>query len=165
MKRHKILYIVSIADATSIPLELASHFSSLEFDLTVTGFYRHSPAEETGWKDSYTLIGAKGPFDAQAFRRFYRLVKELRPDLIHVHHTWSAMLCALLGRLSGVPFIVKTEHRDHRSLSTGQRLVNLVTNVLSDAVVCNSRFTYHSFSRWEDALVRSKKRVIYNGVT
>lgn len=48
--------------------------------------------------------------DARAVRRLYRLMRELRPHIVHTHMAKAGLLGRLAARLAGVPIVVHTYH-------------------------------------------------------
>jgi len=160
----RVLHVVASNVPTSIPLELAAHLGRQGFRVYAAAYYASGSREVPSRPIEVTEIGAQGRLDPGALARLHRLVRSLRPHLLHVHHTLSAALAAAVGRLLGVPVIVDTQHHDRHDLSPWQKGVDRLTLRLSDAVICNSRSTYNSFSRREAALISSKREVIYNGV-
>jgi len=158
-----VLHLVASNIAKSIPLEMAAHIRQQGFDLHAVAYYR-AAGPPAVFQLPVTEIGARGPLDRSAARALYHMIRSLRPDVIHVHHTLPAVLGSLFGRLLGAPALIDTEHNDHAGFTLGQRLLNLVTLAMCDAVVCNSRNTCRSFSWWERAAAAGKRLVIYNGV-
>jgi glycosyltransferase involved in cell wall biosynthesis len=45
-----------------------------------------------------------------AIRNFYRIFKESRPDVVHLHNPTPTVYAALAARMAGVPSIVSTRH-------------------------------------------------------
>jgi glycosyltransferase involved in cell wall biosynthesis len=162
MSRPTVLHVINCNDAASIPAELAHQIDHSGFDVSVLGFYR--PNGNLSGSGPVSEIGARNAFDLRAFGRLHRFIRDLRPDIVHVHHTLSASLGSVLGKLSGARAVVKSEHSDHRYFGLGQNMLNAVTLATADAVVCNSQHTARSFGWWESTLARRKTGVIYNGV-
>ena len=85
-------------------------------------------------------------------------------DLVHTHHHLSGAYAKILGRLHRKPVVV-TEHNNHGGYRRTGRIVNGLTNVLADSIVCVSETVRDSFRRWEGALLSQEDvKVIHNGV-
>jgi glycosyltransferase involved in cell wall biosynthesis len=161
----KVLHVVSVADAQSIPLELAVAIGRSGADTIVAAF--RSSGDHPGDDPSCgTLtLGARSPFDLPAILRLRTLIATERPDILHVHHATSALwavLAALTVRPS--PILLKSEHNDHRFQPWHHGAINVLLYPLLSAIVCNSDTTLASFSRLERRLAGRKALRIYNGV-
>jgi glycosyltransferase involved in cell wall biosynthesis len=159
----RVVFIVGSASSTSIPVEVAEHLDQGWIDLTVVPYYGAAPTGHLN-PERFAPLFARGSFDLRAWRSLYRLLRQIRPDVIHVNHTVPALVGALLGRLLRVPLVVVTEHHDHRDISRLRALVNLTTQILVDTVICNSDYTCSSFAWWETIFSGRKRITIYNGV-
>ena len=47
---------------------------------------------------------------ADSFRNFFRIFKESRPDVVHLHNPTPTIYAAVAARMAGVPSIVSTRH-------------------------------------------------------
>lgn len=47
---------------------------------------------------------------SDAARNFYRIFKELRPDVVHLHNPTPTVYAAMAARMAGVPSIISTRH-------------------------------------------------------
>lgn len=159
-----VVVFINEATETSIPLEIASKIDADDFSLIVCSFFE--PDEHTFGLDVHS-IDAGSQLDRGAYRRLYSLLKEVSPDVFHVHPNATGSVARVVAKMASVPNIVSTEHNTHEEFGYFKNLVNGGTNWLNDVVVCNSRCTADSFSNWEDALLKlsgTRKKVIYNGV-
>lgn len=157
-----VLYVVSLADAQSIPFELGVRLRCEMPDLMLATFYARSEFPAMSDRD-VLLISTDTSFSLKGALRLFRLVLKQRPKVIHTHHGVSALIASYAGKLVGAR-LVKTEHNDHRFRSKSEKITNALTLPLLDAVVCNSRATLESFSSLEQRLTGRRKHVIYNGV-
>ena len=159
----RVLYIINKRSDTSIPLEVADHFGE-GVDVKVAAYYRPDDTAGRFFDGDTEHIGARGRFDPRGPRGLYRLIRQFRPHVIHVHHTLSSLWGSVLGRALGVPVIVKTEHSDHRRYEPYQDAANVFSLALADCVICNSDHTRASYHSWEKPLASHKSVTIYNGV-
>jgi glycosyltransferase involved in cell wall biosynthesis len=162
--RPNVLFVVNLNRTTGIAIEVANNIDRERYDLRTIVYYRSTPNITFPVSAPPIEIGARGRLDLKAIRALYSLIKSNCPDVIHVHHTMSAALASLLGRLLRVPVVVKTEHTDHSVFKPWQNMLNFITLTLSDTVICNSKNTCRSFHWWEKRITESKRGVIYNGV-
>lgn len=163
MEKLKVAFVAASATPAAIPVEVATHFDPERIDLTIIPYYGDA-ASFPGYTGAVVPLYARGPLDFAAWRALYRLLRNLRPDVIHVNHTVPAFVGSLIGRLLRVPLIVVTEHHDHHDISLKLAPVNLATFSLVNAIICNSNYTRSSFRWWERPSCRRKCLTIYNGV-
>lgn len=164
VEKPRILYMVNQKEDTSIPLEVADHFGSA-LDVVVGVYYHQPDVEDASFFNTPAVqLGVEGPLDLRGPTALYRLIKTYRPHVIHVHHTLSALWGSVLGRMTGVPVIVKTEHSSHANYGAHQNAANAVTLTLADAVLCNSDATRRSLHPWEQYLAAHKCKTVYNGI-
>lgn len=166
----KVVHVVNGVGPGSIPLELAARLAREGVDVELIVYYRAKSADKKEAKDFLRYlpvheVRAAGPLDLSGIIRLYRKIKNISPEVLHVHHNMSGSLARVVGRFAGVPLLVDTEHNDHAGFERLPRIVNGISLNLADRIICNSENTCSSFFAWEDFLIRGdKKTVIYNGV-
>ena len=139
----RIMHLVSGGGPTSIPIEIAKacRAESIEIDVLVA-----PPRASIAYVSSIVSLLTNSP------------------DILHVHHATSALLPALLARLRGIR-VVKTEHRDPRSLSRVAALAKWIVARVSPAVVFNSAATEQAWLAGTPRVFRSRLTlIIRNGV-
>jgi len=161
-----VLYVVNVADAQSIPLELGLAINeTYAGDMVIAGFYEagdHPVDHDTG---SVVSINARKATDWRAALRLRQLIRTERPDIVHMHHAVSAFYCFLFSRLSlNWPKLVKTEHNDHRHLPWHQTAINWILYPFLTRIICNSKTTQASFKPLTRWLAGERATPIYNGV-
>jgi len=102
-------------------------------------------------------------FDIVSLARLYRLLRELRPDVVHSHSPKAALLGTLAARISGVPHVVLSIFGLPQMTKTGLslRVLNAMTKLecrLADKVWCDS-FSMRSYVI-EQKLCRADKVVV-----
>ena len=161
----KIVHIVNVADAQSIPLELAVAIQKQPPHSIVAGYYARGDHPADTADGSVISLGADKALDFKAVRRLRTLLRQERPDIVHVHHAVSAFWVALLVLFSlHRPILIKTEHNDHRFLPGHQLAINALLYPFLKRIVCNSDTTLASFTALEKRLSGDRGLRIYNGV-
>lgn len=61
-------------------------------------------------QDIVQVMGMRHPLDIGALIKFYFLVRSFRPDVVHIHHYRTAVLCRPILRLLGVPVVLYSVH-------------------------------------------------------
>lgn len=135
--------------------------------------YRSVPmVSGPGWLHDTLCAAGKDPLVVRSEERngaaylvdFLRVIRRLRPDLIHGHLIGSALYGSIAGRLSGIPALC-TFHGP-ADVPSGDRLRRLRFEIIGRA---SSRITFvsNALTEWmlaETHLPQTKARVIYNGV-
>lgn len=163
----KALYLTSENITSSIPLEVAGVISKnyKNIDLLTVTYYGDTKNEPpSNFQESVETLNAQSSFDVSAIKKLHSLMKQFQPDVIHLHHSVSALIAAILGRMTKIKLIIKTEHNNHRFYKFHQKIFNVPTLLLSHKIICNSKHTETSFYPWEKIISRRKTTVIYNGI-
>lgn len=161
----KVIQIVNVADAQSIPLELALAIQKRLPQTIVAGYYDRGDHPVDHADGKVISLGARKAISRKAVLRLRRLIKEEKPDIVHMHHAVSAFWCTVLGLTSRPrPLLVKTEHNDHRFLPPHQLGINALIYPALSRIVCNSDTTLASFTSLEKKLAGQRGMRIYNGV-
>src|SRR5664279_1287878 len=61
-------------------------------------------------KEGFTVQPHAGRHLADAARNFFRIFRELKPDVVHLHNPTPTVYAALAARMAGVPSIISTRH-------------------------------------------------------
>ena len=163
--RPRVAVVLNTADAQSVPLELARVMARqrpgsvdvIAFNAAHEGF----PSVEGA--DQVHVLDARGAVPMHALAELRRRLRDVRPDIVHVHLWPSGIWAALLARFGG-SMVVKTEHNDVRFSTKGKRVANILIYPLVKTLICNSTSTERSLSRLERLAIGPDRRVIYNGV-
>lgn len=106
--------------------------------------------------------------EIKAFIALTRILKELKPDILHTNSSKAGLLGALAGRLARVPRIIFT---GHGWASNEKRpwiirkfflILHWLTILLSHRTICVSKKTKNDVSG--PLAIRNKTCVVYNGV-
>jgi len=68
------------------------------------------PLGERMRADGFMVQANLGRHLSDAMRSFFRIFKELHPDVVHLHNPTPTVYAALAARVAGVPSIVSTRH-------------------------------------------------------
>lgn len=161
----KVLQIVNVADAQSIPLELALAIQKRLPQTIVAGYYERGDHPVDHAQGSVISLGARKAISWGAIARLRALIRQEQPDIVHMHHAVSAFWCTALGLIHRPrPILVKTEHNDHRFLPSHQLAINAAIYPALSRIICNSDTTLASFTALERKLAGQRGCRIYNGV-
>ncbi len=107
-------------------------------------------------------LGMRGKADVRVVWRLARLLRRLRPQLLHTHMFHANLLGRVVGRLAGVPYVVSTEHTMGQE---GQlrRFLDRLTSPLADRVVAVSE-SVGAFVRETVGISPQRVVVIPNGI-
>ena len=163
--RLTVLYITSENTTTSIPLELATYMrKSDKINLHIVTFYGAVPGEPISTEKNIIDLNIPKSNIREGFRKISKLIREIKPDVLHVHHNFSALISLLIAKFNKTKLVIKTEHNDHRFMKWHQKILNIPILFLADVVICNSVSTKDSFSSVEKLLADKKSIPIYNGI-
>src|SRR4051794_5082303 len=103
-----VLYITSENTTTSIPLELATYMrKSDKIDLHIVSFYGAVPGEPLSFAKNVIDLNVPKSSIKAAFNKVDKLIKEIKPDILHVHHNFSALISILAARHNKIKMVVK----------------------------------------------------------
>jgi glycosyltransferase involved in cell wall biosynthesis len=165
----KIIHIVNRITDTSIPIELATSLNKT-LDIIIISLYDQADSlAKTKKNMNFDLeivpLEMTNKIDIIKYINLYKVIKKIKPDIIHTHHSFSGFLARIIAKIAGNIKIVTTIHTDIRFISWYQKLLRLSTLNFADQIVFNSNNTQKSFSTWNKFLRKNiRKKVIYNGV-
>lgn len=169
----KILFIINKYTYTSIPLELAEELNKRNgVKVYVIAYYSTKKQVDDikqvlGFNCKVIPINAKNSLDISGIKRLSLVLRELQPDIIHTHHTFSGAVARIVSKfiMKKNTRIIHTVHANHNSYGFWQNLIIGLTMPVADKIVCNSNNTLRSLKKWQDKILdANKKVVIYNGV-
>lgn len=139
-----ILHLIGGAGATSIPQEWVRQLSRQGLDVEFLSVSDLRPKYRFWWP--LAVLG---------------IVWRLRPELIHVHHSWPCFFGFFIHFLLPRSPVCVSVHRDFTTLSLGGKIAHFLSFLVSDYITVNSRATYESLPEWTK---RRRVKVVYNGV-
>lgn len=161
--------MINKAEISTIPLENFAAINYDHFEKHLVVFRQSQEDAERVIFDMYDGAGIQvqsllsGVGVLSKVRLLFKLVgfvQHIRPKIIHVHHTLAG-LGGVLAKLCCHTTLIITAHRNFYYSSRKQKLGLLLSFLLSDLVICNSRNTRRCLP---GVVRRAKTRVIYNGV-
>lgn len=121
------------------------------------------PHLEQGGVPAYCL-DQKNPCDPRGFLRLVQLLRELQPDVLHMHLPYPAITGRIAARLLRVPATVYTEHQVMERYNRLTAFSHRMTYRWSDATIFVSEAVRRSIEAHCRLNGRMKLRTIYNGV-
>jgi glycosyltransferase involved in cell wall biosynthesis len=158
----KVLYVIGKFTDTSIPLEIAQNIENARIELNVLGYYE-ADYSTVGSHFFTEQVESQGHFDLGAVYRLYKCINTYNPDVVHVHHTVSGFWASVFSKTIDAK-LVRTEHNNANFRSKSQRLVNLISRLISDFIIYNSINTFRSTPKVHKTILGNRSEVIYNGV-
>lgn len=175
-KKKKVLHVITKSNwggAQRHVYDLAVHTPKKEFDVAVTcggNGPLFKKLEEAGVR-TFPLINLKRDLsfvsDLLSFFELLEIIKNERPDILHLHSSKAGGLGALAGRIMRVPKIVYTAHgwpfkEDRKAWQKRAIYIfSWLTSALSDRVIAVSK---DDEKRAPAYFVRGKTRMIYPGL-
>lgn len=169
MARSKVLWLIKglgPGGAERLLTTAIPHIDRNAFDYEVAYCLRHNNDLVPEFKsadipvfclDLKTSLDPRGPY------RLFRLLRNRKPQILHLHLPYSGILGRVIGRLAGVRGIVYTEHSVMEMYHPLTRLLNILTYPLSRTTIAVSEEVQRSIIKHR-ITSRNKFLVIRNGV-
>jgi glycosyltransferase involved in cell wall biosynthesis len=96
-----------------IILWLNNYLPKPDYEVHIAALRNHVPlARRMQEKGSgiVDVMGMRNSLDLLALIRFYQYIKNLQPDIVHIHHFRTAVLCRPLLKLARVPVVIYSVH-------------------------------------------------------
>jgi len=158
-----VLYIVNKDRPTSIPLEVADATAEEKIDMTVAAFKKMN-GDGGHFATEVVPLKARSIFDPRGIINLYQCILESEPDVIHVHHTASALWGGILAKFVAGAAVVRTEHNNQQHYTLPQNILHGCSQLLSDRVLCNSKDTYRNLYPLQKWAIGDSWEVVYNGI-
>jgi len=168
----KLFGVFNTCSETNIPLENFIQLDPRKFEKHILSFRQTTKEMENfisraygdqnpkvqglNWKNIYFPLG---------LLKLITIFLREKPDIIHVHHSFSGLVAGFLGMLFTGAGIISTVHSNYNFYNHRQKIIFLLIYMMSDLIVCNSRNTGKSIEKLRRRFFPSGRiRVIYNGV-
>jgi glycosyltransferase involved in cell wall biosynthesis len=121
--RTKVLHVINSNGRNRYLESIARHIDPTKYQLFVAGIDRRGPLNdalaEMGVESFHFQPG--GPRSPQNVLALARLLRRLRPEVVHSHTFWVSVVTTALARLLGVPKVFVTRHHAAIHLNLGKR--------------------------------------------
>lgn len=146
-------------------IEVANNLDCRTFDVRVCSLSDYVPlADQLQDRQRRLYIVQKHwKFDLTVIARLTRLLRQLRPHVVHGYLFDAEIASRIAGRIVGTPLVVGSERNTDYSLKKRQLLVYRVTRRMVDLVIANSR-AGALFNQRLLGHPPSAYRVVHNGV-
>jgi len=165
----RILHVISslgIGGAERLVLSAARGLPRERFDQAICCLAergaRAADAEAAG-VPVFSVDGFPGLRHPLAFARLVRIVRSVRPAIVHTHLQSANLYGRAAARLAGAPIVVSTEHNVYADKARRYILVERLLARTTDALVAVSGEVQHCLSRQLN-VAPSAIRVVRNGV-
>lgn len=118
MKIAHVVDSMEVGGAEMLVLQMCHLQREQGHDTRVYAITTLGPLGERMQKEGFIVQAHMGQRFADATRNFYRIFRETRPDVVHLHNPTPTIYAAMAARIAGVTSIVSTRHslvaRPHR---------------------------------------------------
>jgi len=168
LQKIKVTHLItelSTGGAQSALLRLLSHLDRTRFAPSVVCLYNGDGAVAEQIRElgiTVTELGMTNKARLDAFARFYRLLRQERPLILHSWMFHANIPGRVFGRLARVPIIISSERTMGQEGQTRRRL-NRLTAPLADRVICVSE-RVAEFAAHDIGISSQKLVVVPNGI-
>lgn len=162
----KLVYLIDSINSMTIPFEVISRIDKSKYKTVIVTYNITDEIKKTDAYEQLEIIGiSPSKWSLNGINELATVIRDISPDILHVHGNYLGILGRLMGKFFGVPGIVDTEHSPHDRYPFHVNFLNGLTLPLSDVIISNSQCTEDSFFWWEEWFTRNiRKTVIYNGI-
>jgi glycosyltransferase involved in cell wall biosynthesis len=168
----KLFSVFNTCSETNIPLENFIQVDPSKFEKHVLSFRQTTKEMENFISRAYgdqklKMYGLhrKNIYFPLGLLKLMTIFLREKPDIIHIHHSFSGLVAGFLGMLFTGARIISTVHSNYNFYNHRQKIMFLLIYMMSDLIVCNSRNTGKSIEKLRRRFFPSGKiQVIYNGV-
>ena len=163
----KILLVITglgVGGAERLVTNLADHFAAAGHEVVLA--YFHDKPELRPVNPGVRLVNLhmrRSPLGVMAaLRRFRRIVREFRPDVVNSHLVHANILTRLLRLVAPMPLLVSSAHNTNEQ-GHGRMLAYRLTDRLADISTNVSNEAVEAFEH-QDALRPGRMVAIHNGI-
>jgi glycosyltransferase involved in cell wall biosynthesis len=110
MKIAHIVDSMEIGGAETLVAQLCRQQRDDSHDPSVFALLTLGPLGEKLQKEGFAVRAHCGSGLIHSARNFYRIFKDLQPDVVHLHNPTPSIYAGISARMAGVPSIVSTRH-------------------------------------------------------
>jgi len=164
MQKYKILHIYNQCVHTTIPLQSFLQIKNENFLKFILSWNQKDNDKELNFfrkksNSKFYSLGFKHRNLLIVLIQYYKYLKIIEPDLIHLHHSYSSFFGSLIGKFFKIKIIL-TIHSDYSKYSLHNKILFWGSMLLSNKIIANSKNTFYSIPK----VFRKKTIIIYNGV-
>ncbi|MFX1538614.1 MAG: glycosyltransferase, partial [Promethearchaeota archaeon] len=109
-------------------------------------------------------LNVRTSFDFRSSYRLFRLLRDRKPEILHIHLPYTGIIGRVIGRLAGIENIIYTEHSIMEMYLPITRMLNLITYPLNDVTIAVSEEVQRSIARYKITR-HCEPIVIHNGIS
>lgn len=167
MTSYSLLYIITglpIGGAEKLLLDVVRRLNKHRFNVTVVCFRDGVLAPAFQPYAQVYCLDIQQKFHPFIFLQLWRILRDIRPQLVHTHLFEADLLGGIAAYANSVPVVLSTRHapNDFRR-KTLISLLNRLTQNLFGHVIVNSQYMADFVQRHEGVPAR-KTFVLYNGI-
>lgn len=172
MNRNKpfVISVHNVFSNGNIPLETFLTLSNDQVEKEILSFYQNQQEVDgflrqvcPGAEVKALGLNAQGRH-LRAWYEAWRVLKKQRKAIVHVHHSYSALVISLLAKnIPGIQ-VVMTVHAEFHYHPFWRRFLLLCALYNATHIICNSRNTRRQLEPWAKYFRTKPIDVIYNGV-
>lgn len=165
-------YVYDLISAARSDYEVVAIFGGTGAPGTAAGLLGQKVQDLNGIKTIYVRSFARDIFiwlELKAFWEIFSILRQERPDILHVNSSKAAGMGALAGRILGIKKIIFTVHGwpfKERRFFLSRALIwlaTLVTGLLAHQIIVISKNDYRIGTKIPG--LKNKIKLIYNGLT
>jgi len=109
------------------------------------------------------ILGISSYYNPVGFFRLARMLRSIKPDIVHTHTYFTNTLGRIAAKLAGVPVIIAHVHSTYWVYSKRNLFIEKILSRLTDRIICCSNAVKEFVVSFE-GINSAKTVIIYNGV-
>lgn len=164
--KKKIMFLITGSEIGGAEIVVKNIIFNLDYEKFLPIFVSIRPlgkiGEEIGRRCKAVSLDVNKKFNLLFLWKLYKIIKHEEIDILHCHLFHANLIGRIIGKISGVPFIISTIHTDNFGSDLRYFLLK-ITDFLGDKTIVVSQ-------KIKDELIKrkivapDKIKVIYNGV-
>ena len=168
MKKIKVIQLVedlSVGGLEKVVFEIARFIDKERFDIEVWCVARGGPISEEIKKDGIlvSVLDIHTYHNPANVLKMVRLLKKARPDIVHSHGYYAAVIGRIASRFARVPAVIAHVHNTYWNYAARNLFMEFSLSYITDKIVCCSNAVRDFVLQYEKV---SPKKVItvYNSI-
>lgn len=131
-----ILPSLASGGAERFVYDVCSRLPERGFEAHVVSILRGGPLEPLFHdRVPFTVLDRRGLFGLSAVRSLVRLMREMRPDVVHTHLFGADVWGRIAAKIAGVPVIISTEHNVNTEHGAIKRFIKGMLSLITDRFI------------------------------